>query len=329
MDEVIQVNGLCKSYKISKRSKGVIGNFVNLFYPKLEIKKAISDLNFVIKKGEAVGFIGPNGAGKSTTIKVLSGILYPDGGTITVAGVNPFEKRVKFVSKIGVVFGQKTQLNWDLPVIDSFELLKSIYKIPEDEYKKNLELFIDLLKMEDFIYQPVRQLSLGQRMRADIAAALLHSPEIVFLDEPTIGLDIVAKESIREFIKEINKKKKVTIIFTTHDIQDIVSTCRRIIIIDKGKLIFDGTVEQLINKYDNRRKLIVKLEHDIDITEFAIEKVKVEYIDSEEISFSFEEDGTKLSEIISMLNEKYVIKDLNIEKIEIEEIIKEIYEKGV
>ncbi len=244
---IIKLSEVRKSFKISKRANGLPGHIANLFVPKFDMKKAVDDISFEIYKGEAVGFIGANGAGKSTTIKMMSGILYPDSGEIQIAGFIPYKQRKSYVSNIGAVFGQKSQLTWDLPVIDSYELLKNIYRIPEDAYRKNLKMFTDLLDLSSFIEQPVRQLSLGQRMRADIAASLLHSPGIVFFDEPTIGLDVVAKERIREFVRYINKEQKVTIIFTTHDMQDIEKTCGRIIIIDTGKKIFDGSVGELMN----------------------------------------------------------------------------------
>ncbi|MBO7638497.1 MAG: ATP-binding cassette domain-containing protein, partial [Treponema sp.] len=230
----------------------------NMFVPKYEIKKAVNELSFNIEKGEMVGFIGPNGAGKSSTIKMLSGILCPDKGSIKVNGYIPYKQRKSYVKNIGVVFGQKSQLQWDLPVIDSFELLRAIYRIPEDKYKKNLERFTEMLDMKGFIKQPVRQLSLGQRMRSDIVASLLHSPDIVFFDEPTIGVDVIGKETIRSFIKQLNKEDKVTMIFTTHDMQDIEQTCNRIIIIDKGSLMYDGSLHDIRSKYGTARRLIAE-----------------------------------------------------------------------
>ena len=243
----IEVKNISKDFKVNKRSAGIPGMIANMFVPKFEIKKAVKDLSFTIEKGEMVGFIGPNGAGKSSTIKMLSGILCPDSGSISVAGYIPYKQRKAYVGNIGVVFGQKSQLQWDLPVIDSFELLRAIYRIPEEKYKRNLERFTEMLDMKSFINQPVRQLSLGQRMRSDIVASLLHSPEIVFFDEPTIGVDIIGKETIRSFIKELNEQDKVTMIFTTHDMQDIEQTCKRIIIIDKGSLMYDVSMQEIIS----------------------------------------------------------------------------------
>ena len=260
MEEIIEVTGVKKFYKIAKREKGFFQTLKTLFRREYEIKKAVNDISFSIKKGEIVGFIGPNGAGKSTTIKMLSGILYPDAGKVVVNGYIPWKQRKQYVKNIGVVFGQKSQLNWDLPLIESFELMKYIYRIPQKKYEENLEKFTKLLDMESFINQPVRQLSLGQRMRGDIVAALLHSPEIVFFDEPTIGLDVVAKEKIREFIKYMNQTEATTIIFTTHDMQDIEKVCERLIIIDLGKKIFDGSIDEIKQKYANSKSIKIQLE---------------------------------------------------------------------
>ena len=249
MENMIEVQNVRKYYKIAKREKGFLNTIQNLFHRKYEIRKAVNDTSFTIKKGEIVGFIGPNGAGKSTTIKMLSGILYPDEGNITSNGFVPYKQRKHYVKNIGVVFGQKSQLHWELPLIESFELMKYIYKIPQEKYEENLHKFVELLDMESFLHQPVRQLSLGQRMRGDIVAALLHSPELVFFDEPTIGLDVVAKEKIREFVKYMNREEQTTIIFTTHDMQDIEKVCERLIIIDEGKKIYDGRVDEIKEIY--------------------------------------------------------------------------------
>ena len=260
MKNIIEVDGVKKYYKIAKREKGFFQTVKHLFHREYEVRKAVDDISFSIKKGEIVGFIGPNGAGKSTTIKMLSGILYPDAGTVKVNGFIPWKQRKQYVKNIGVVFGQKSQLNWDLPLIESFELMRYIYRIPKKKFDENLEYFTKLLDMESFINQPVRQLSLGQRMRGDIVASLLHSPEIVFFDEPTIGLDVVAKEKIREFIKYMNKTEQTTIIFTTHDMQDVEKVCERLIIIDLGKKIFDGSIDEIKQKYANSKSIEIQLE---------------------------------------------------------------------
>lgn len=308
MENIIEVGDIKKYYRIAKREKGMAASLKYLFNRSYELKKAVDAVSFSIKRGEIVGFIGPNGAGKSTTIKILSGILYPDAGDVTIKGYIPYKQRKQYVKHIGVVFGQKTQLNWDLPLIESFELMKFIYRIPQEKYEKNLSQFSKLLEMEDFINQPVRQLSLGQRMRGDIVAALLHSPEIVFLDEPTIGLDVVAKEKIREFIRYINEKEQTTILFTTHDMQDIEKVCDRLIIIDKGKKIYDGSIDQIKNKYANSKTIEILLEND------------------EKETRTFDISETPMNTVMENLFAQKNIKDISICEPEIDGIIRDIYE---
>ena len=330
MSSFIEVKNVSKSFKVSKRAKGIPGTIANLFVPKYEEKKAVRDISFSIEQGEMVGFVGPNGAGKSTTIKMLSGILYPDYGEVKVNGYIPYKQRKDYVGSIGVVFGQKSQLQWDLPVIDSFELLKAIYRIPESMYKKNLDRFIDMLDMSEFISRPVRQLSLGQRMRADIVAALLHSPKIVFFDEPTIGVDVVGKEKIRSFIKELNAEDKVSMIFTTHDMQDIEKTCNRLIIIDKGSKVYDGSIHGIKEKYGTTRKLQVEFNESYDISLLERELNNIDINDLEESEgrkkqFVFDNTKVQIDELMNYLLQNYGIKDINISEPEIEEIIGKIY----
>lgn len=327
MSSIIKVQNLQKTFKVSKRPKGLPGTIANLFVPKYNEKVAVDGINFEIQKGEAVGFIGSNGAGKSTTIKMMSGILFPTRGSVEVMGFNPQKDRRQYVSHIGVVFGQKSQLSWDLPVIDSFELLKHIYRIPEDKYQENLKMFTELLDMNSFIEQPVRQLSLGQRMRADIAAALLHSPDLVFFDEPTIGLDVLAKEKIREFVRYMNKEKHVTMVFTTHDMKDIEATCDRMILIDHGKLLYDGSVEGMISKYGKERKLIVEFENSTVIE--PISNVLIEALENNKKSFSFNSDKVSIKNLISELTSKYSLKDFTVHDMEIEDVVRKIYEGDI
>ena len=330
METVIEGKNLKKIFKISKREKGLFGHLANLFSPKYIHKKAVDDISFTIKKGDAVGFIGANGAGKSTTIKMLSGILSPTEGNVTALGLSPDKDRIKYVAKIGAIFGQKSQLSWDLPIIDSFDLLQKIYRIPDQKYQDNLAMFIKILDMRSFIEQPVRQLSLGQRMRADIAAALLHSPELVFFDEPTIGLDVVAKEKIREFIRYMNKELGVTIIFTTHDMQDIEKTCERLIIIDEGKKIYDGTVTGIKSHFGSERKLVVKFEQDYDITEVAnTPSIKITNKKDHIKEFLFKNENVEVKSLIQHLFENYQVSDLTISEPDIEEIVRDIYDKGI
>lgn len=311
MKTIIEVKDIKKYYKVAKREQGLFAAITNLFHRKYEIKKAVDDISFSIKKGEIVGFIGPNGAGKSTTIKMLSGILYPDEGDVKINGYIPYKQRKQYVKNIGVVFGQKSQLHWDLPLIESFELMKYIYKIPQDVYEENLHKFTRLLDMEDFINQPVRQLSLGQRMRGDIVAALLHSPEIVFFDEPTIGLDVVAKEKIREFVKYMNETDQTTIIFTTHDMQDIEKVCERLIIIDAGNKIYDGSIEEIKSKYANTKTIEILLEN-------GQKEIK-----------TFQVNETPMNEVMEQLFSEHCIKDISICEPEIDGIIRDIYEGKV
>ena len=323
----IEVKNISKEFKVNKRSAGIPGMIANMFVPKFEIKKAVNDLSFTIEKGEMVGFIGPNGAGKSSTIKMLSGILCPDKGSITVGGFIPYKQRKAYVGNIGVVFGQKSQLQWDLPVIDSFELLRAIYRIPEEKYKRNLERFTEMLDMKSFINQPVRQLSLGQRMRSDIVASLLHSPEIVFFDEPTIGVDIIGKETIRSFIKELNEQDKVTMIFTTHDMQDIEQTCKRIIIIDKGSLMYDGSLQEIRSKYGTTRRLIAEFNEETSVA--PIKNVIIEDLKDRKASFTFDNNVVDVNKLMHEVLEKYSVHDVTVAEPEIESIIQKIYKGEV
>lgn len=284
MDEIIKVENITKIFKVSKQKKGRLNWLRNLIQPEYENKIAVNKISFSINQGEAVAFIGTNGAGKSTTIKMLSGILHPTSGNIVVDGLIPYKQRRKYVSNIGVVLGQKSQLVWDLPVKDSFELIKKIYSIPNDTYENNLKMFMELLELEGFINQPVRQLSLGQKMRAEIVAAMLHSPKIIFLDEPTIGLDVVAKQKIQTFIRKINIEFGVTVIFTTHDMQDIIETCNRLVVIDKGSIIYDGSIEDIKKLYGEEKILSVEFDEEYEFKTSLL--MPVEKIKKNEFSFT-------------------------------------------
>ncbi len=324
---LIEVKNLVKDYKLNVRKKGLMGSIQSLLVPEYKMKRAVDNISFSIEKGETVGFIGPNGAGKSTTVKMLTGILVPTSGSISIGGLSPHKDRKKNAMRLGVVFGQRSQLWWDLPVIDTFELLKYIYKIPEKTYKNNLSLFNELLEINQFMTQPVRQLSLGQKMRADIAAAMLHDPEIIFFDEPTIGLDVIAKEKVREFIRFINKEKGTTMLFTTHDMQDIEKTCQRMIIIDQGTTIYDGTVEHIKDSFGTSRTLVVEFSETVE----NIDIKGVEVVEEKERKkwLRFQKDEVQISNLIYELTQKYGIVDLTVQEPEIEGIIREIYQGGI
>lgn len=246
---MIEVLHLRKHFKVYERKESLRDSISSFFYPKWKWIHALEDVSFHINPGEIIGYIGPNGAGKSTTLKIMSGILLPTSGTCKVMGMVPWKNRIEYVRQIGVVFGQRSQLWWDVPVLDSFLLLKEIYRIEEKSYKKSLAMLVDILQLQDLLPKPVRQLSLGQRIKCEIAASLLHQPSILFLDEPTIGLDAVAKIAIRKFIQRINDENKVTVILTTHDMHDIEALTNRVILIGKGRTLFDGNVSLLKEKY--------------------------------------------------------------------------------
>lgn len=321
--DIITVNGLNKEYKIVKRDSGFKNALKSFIKREYRIVKAVDDISFKIKKGEIVGYIGPNGAGKSTTIKMLCGILAPDKGEINILGMNPVDDRIKYVKEIGVVFGQKSQLWWDIPAEDSFDLLKDIYKIPDEEYKKNKKELVEILHLEEIIKSPVRQLSLGERMKCELVASLLHSPKILFLDEPTIGLDAVSKVIVRDFIKKINKERKVTVILTTHDMADIESLTDRLIVIGHGHKLYDGSVRELKEKYSNEK-----------IVEIIYENMKkIPKIDNTEIISNgngiirIKIDTKKLtvSDITYKYSEVCEIKDINVIVSSIDEIIYKLY----
>lgn len=323
---LIEVKDLFKEYHIIKRQEGMWGALRSLFHREYISKMAVEGISFSINEGEMVGYVGPNGAGKSTTIKMLTGILVPTSGYIKVNGLVPFQERQKNARQIGVVFGQRTQLWWDLPTIESFELLKQVYQISDRQYKKNLSKFKEILGLEEFFHTPVRQLSLGQRMRADIAASLLHDPLILFLDEPTIGLDVVAKERIRNFIQEINRDRGVTVILTTHDMSDIERLCKRIVLIDKGHKIYDGLLGKIKEEFGNWRELIIDVEGEGN---FVVPGVRVIKEVGKRKWLRFNREEIRASELINQIAKNYEIKDLILKEADIDEIIRGIYEEGL
>lgn len=324
---IVQTRDLRKVFRTAKRATGPLGALRTLLSPSYEDRVAVAGVTMSLEPGELVGYIGPNGAGKSTTIKMLTGILVPTSGLVEVAGLVPWRRRSENARNIGVVFGQRSQLYWDLPLRESFELLRAIYDIPRRRYRENLDEFVEILEMADFLDTPVRQLSLGQRMRGDFAAALLHDPRIVYLDEPTIGLDVVAKEAIREFIQRINQQRGTTVLLTTHDLADVERLCRRIVIIDRGSLLYDGTVDDLKDAYGQTRRLIVVFSE--PQRQVAIEGATLEHVERNVARFAFERATISADRLIAAVAERYPVQDVSIEEPDLEGIIRRIYLEGI
>lgn len=324
-EPVIRASHLTKEFIVYKKSKGIKGALKNLFVTQKSIKKAVDDISFEVNKGEIIGFIGPNGAGKSTTIKMLCGILNPTSGEVLINGLTPLKHRQKIVKNLGVVFGQRSQLYWDLRLGESFELLRKIYQIDDEKYNYNLNELDRILNINEIINTPVRQLSLGQRMRGDLAAAMLHSPSLLFLDEPTIGLDVEVKYSIRKFIKEINKKYETTVILTTHDLDDVQALCQRIIIIGDGKIVSDSTLDEIIEKTSPERQLIIDLYTDeIHINHPSAEVVKIE---GQRVTLKFKKNDISAAELINDISKHYQIRDLSLIESDIDDVIRKIYKQ--
>lgn len=321
--EIISIKHISKRFKISKREAGLKNAIKSFFKREYKIINSLEDINFSIKEGEIVGYIGPNGAGKSTTIKIMCGILVPTSGECIVNGFVPWKDRKKYVKNIGVVFGQRSGLWWDVPPIDSFKLLKDIYEIPQEEYEKKLSELKEYLNLEDILNIPTRQLSLGQRMRCEIASALLHNPKILFLDEPTIGLDAVSKLALRKCIKQINKKTKVTIILTTHDMQDIEALTERIILIGKGKILYDGSLNEIKNKYNKNRKMNIKFKY----TDKKINLPNANILEQTEESASIvlKHNDESIANILNELTNQVEVVDINIEEMSTDDIIAKLY----
>jgi ABC-2 type transport system ATP-binding protein len=323
---IIETRELRKVFRTIVRTPGAVGALKTLFTREYVDRVAVEGVNMTLEAGELVGYIGPNGAGKSTTIKMLTGILVPSSGDIRVAGLVPHAERKKNARNIGVVFGQRSQLYWDLPLVESFELLRAIYAVPRDRYKQNLADFTELLDMGSFLGTPVRQLSLGQRMRGDFAAAMMHDPRIVYLDEPTIGLDVVAKEAIRTFVARVNAERGTTFILTTHDLADVERLCRRIVLIDKGRIIYDGAVERIKEQYGTHRTLVVELAQtyaDIDIDDAEVEERR-----GDVVRLRFDRRTISADQLIRRVTERYRVSDVSIEEPELESIIRRIYVEG-
>lgn len=326
---MIEVKHLSKEFKKPVREQGVMGMFKTLFSRKYTSKMAVDDISFSIAEGEIVGYIGSNGAGKSTTIKMMCGILTPTAGTVLIDGVEPYQKRMTVASKIGVVFGQKTQLWWDIPLIESFKVLKEIYRVSDEEYKERMDFLSETLDLEPFLNQPVRTLSLGQRMRADLAASWLHNPRILFLDEPTIGLDVWVKEKIRKAIKVMNEKYKTTVILTTHDMQDIEDLCSRVIMIENGKIIYDGDLENIKHHFGNIRTIELTVKNAPDEANLNTFEGKATYQwENNKLYIKFDADELDLEKVVGYAFGELKATDMQISEVNIEDVVKSIMARG-
>ncbi|MCU5480535.1 ABC-2 type transport system ATP-binding protein [Bacillus sp. TE9106W] len=315
---IVEANHLVRDYNVYQKK-----SMVPFLRGQATSKRVIDDISLAIKEGEFVGYLGPNGAGKSTTIKMLSGVLTPTSGEVRVMGLNPFKQRKKHAYNIGVLYGQRTQLWWDLPLIKSFELLQAVYGIPKELYKERIDYFVEYLEISEFLYRPVRQLSLGQRMKGEIVAALLHAPPLLFLDEPTIGLDLMAKEKIQDFLRMINKEQNVTVILTSHNMDDIKKLCSRIILIDHGKVMLDGKQEDLKQFIPHKKTLSLDLSEGQSLNYSSLSFTPNSQIENKLI-FEVRHDE-EIPVLISEISQQAVIKNISIEDIDIEDVVKEMY----
>ncbi|MBN1372472.1 MAG: ATP-binding cassette domain-containing protein [Anaerolineaceae bacterium] len=323
MTAIISVRDLRKTFRVLVRRPGLGGSIANLFAPHYRSVQAVEGVSFSLQAGELVGYLGPNGAGKSTTIKVLTGLLVPTGGEVRVDGQVPWEKRERYVKGIGVVFGNRPTLWWDLPVIDSLELLQPMYDIPAERFRYNLVEFKRMLELDEFINTPVRSLSLGQRMRADLCAALLHEPKLLFLDEPTIGLDVVAKEQIRRFVLDINHRRGVTVLLTTHDLTDVERLCERVMILDHGKLLYDGTLAALNGRFESAWTLKVDFEE--EYPDVSVAGLPAPQRVGRQALYLFNHRELNTAELVQQLMARFQVVDLEVRRPPLEETIRRIY----
>ncbi len=328
-EPIVRVSRLTKVFKSFRREEGLAAALKSLVKrTKTEIS-AVADVNFEIAPGEMVGYIGANGAGKSTTIKMLTGILTPTSGEIRCNGFEPHRERTRYVATIGVVFGQRTQLWWDIAVVESFRLLKEIYGLTEEQYRERMDLFDKVLGLKAYLHQPVRKLSLGERMRCDLAASLLHRPPLLFLDEPTIGLDVVAKANVREFLQEINSRDGTTVLLTTHDLADIETLCKRVIVIDHGRLLFDGALNELRDRILPVTSIVFDVKRAPDPSELTFQGSPIREIGLHRYRLDLDRRYVAPATAVKDIVNRFEVSDLKIEEPEVEEVVKRIYQEGI
>lgn len=324
--ETVQLN---KVFKQAVKKPGLAGALKHLVTQEYVYKEAVKDVNLQINEGEAVAYVGPNGAGKSTTIKMMTGILHPSSGQVKVCGIEPYKNRIENAKNIGVVFGQRTQLWWDIPICETYTLLRDIYEIPQKQYQDQLDMLVTLLGLEEFLFLPARKLSLGQRMRADLAASLIHKPQILYLDEPTIGLDIVIKKKIRQFLKELNQTSHTTVLLTTHDLEDIEDICERIVIIDKGSLVYDGNLNTMKDTYAKERAITIEAASSIVDADHRLQgfpDIHYEFLDNaSRIKIYFNRFEIKATELLNSFTCDYEVMDFKIDEPKIETVIMKMY----
>jgi ABC-2 type transport system ATP-binding protein len=327
-ESIIEARALTKTYWVARRRAGVVGALRGLVERSGREIHAVDSISFAIAAGEVVAYVGPNGAGKSTTIKMLTGILVPTRGEARVVGLVPWRQRKILAHRIGVVFGQRTQLWWDLPLIESLELLRHLYRVPAPRFQANLAELRNVLELDPFLDTPVRQLSLGQRMRGDLAASVLHDPAMLYLDEPTIGLDVVAKARVREFLQRMNREKGVTILLTTHDLADVEALCQRMIVIDHGRIIFDGAIEALKRRYGGQRTLVVDLAEGAEERVIELPGAVLVKQEGPRRWLQFSREAMSAAELIGAVVARYPVRDVVLEEPAIEAIVRQIYEEG-
>ncbi len=323
---IIRAENLSKTFKIRQTGQGITSYITSFLKRDFREVQAVENLDLEIEQGEILGYIGANGAGKSTTVKMLTGILEPSSGRVEVAGLDPHRQRKKNAQNIGVVFGQRTQLWWDLPVKESFKLLKEIYEVEDDDYEQRIDQFNEVLQLNDFWDTPVRKLSLGQKMRAEIAAAFLHHPPIVYLDEPTIGLDVAVKERIRNFIRKMNEEENTTVMLTTHDIDDIEDLCERVVVLDDGQKLYDGALEDLVERFESRRLVLDLLDEDFEL---EMQGVKSTRLTENGMEIEFDSGEVSASELMKHILNNHEVRDFQVKEPDIETVVKRIYNEGL